>query len=139
MKKWYILSTVHMHHHTKNILSSNPDYREYTVIEGYPILIYSDEKPDLHFEDIKLYLEYAFTIESPFKIGRFSLHNMSDNIVDSLDTEFIMWPEEEYTFSEYCHGAFYANHDTKEYRQLMTPAQVLSLAEEFAIHTDDYK
>ena len=137
MKKWYMLSTVHMHHHTTKTPVGNPNYREYTVIEGFPIIIYSDEKPDLHYEDIKCYLEYAFEIESPFKQGRFSLHNMSDNIVDDLNKEFIMWPEKEYTFEEYCHGAFYANHDTKEYKQIMTPAQVLTLSEEFAIYADE--
>ena len=117
MKKWYIMSTVHMHHKTSQTPIGNPNYREYTVIEGFPITIYSDRKPVLDYIDLKLYLEfcfvsYSFASVSPFIKGSFSLHNLSDNIVDSLDKEFIMWPEKQYTFKEYCNGAYYVNKDT---------------------------
>jgi hypothetical protein len=140
MKKWYILSTVHIHHRTTKTPIGNPNYREYTVIEGYPITIYSEEKPDFHYEDIKCYLQYAFEVESPFKQGRASIHNMSFNIINDIEKEeFEMWPEKKYTFQEYCHGAYYANHDTNDYRQLMTPTEVLKLSEQFAIYEDDYK
>lgn len=136
MKKWYILSTVHIHHRTTKTAAGNPNYREFTVIEGFPITVYSDEKPDLHYEDIKHYLEYAFTYLAPFKHGRFSLHNMSFNIIDNLN-EFEMWPDNQYSFDEYCHGAYYVNYDTNKSDQLMTPAQVLELSEEFAIYADE--
>lgn len=136
MKKWYILSTVHIHHRTTKTPIGNPDYREFTVIEGFPITIYSEKKPDLHYSDMRLYLEYAFANESPFKQGRFSLHNMSFNIIDNLN-EFEMWPDNQYSFDEYCGGAYYANRDTSTYKQLMTPAEVLELSEEFAIYADE--